>query len=381
MMRLRDLIKELTRYPSRLLGDRLEDDVSVTSIGDANLEAKTKNDVQRENQRFWNFSSKRTLTGTFAPQKPGRERRCDICSFDESIFAEIFENLGLVDQVCFALTCKILFTKYKGIVKDKAVLPPQPTVHHLPLSFVNSDDKLRVKLLVQLEDSRWAYCAECFLLKPRGMFAPDALAVLPLKRRCTRYDGVIRLCPCLHFTRRDRNHVWVLLRSSPTPPLTNYGCFGIHSDGWRPENHVCPFHSNNNGQVQIAVAISICSTGLIALYVWHSLHLPVSSGDQSRLADPIVTCPHLNLLDLVYTTGNSTNCRLCGADVWRRPESQEDTGIVTFTTRLLLGYADESDDLLWRSYCYNPKCDTQYVALSLHLHLNCHADHFELGIS
>lgn len=48
MMRLRDLIKELTRYPSRLLGDRLEDDVSVTSIGDANLEAKTKNDVQRK---------------------------------------------------------------------------------------------------------------------------------------------------------------------------------------------------------------------------------------------------------------------------------------------------------------------------------------------
>lgn len=380
-MRFRDLINGLTRYPSRLLGDKLEDDVSVTGSGDTNLEAKTKNKVQRENQRLWNFSSKRTLTGTFAPQKPGRERRCDIFLFDERIFAELFGNLDLVDQICLALTCKILFTIYTGIVKDKAILPRQPTIYHLPLSFVNSDDKLRVKLLVQLENSRWAYCAECFLLKPRGMFALDALAALPLKRRCTRYDGVIKLCPCLHFTRRDRNNVRLLLRSSLTPLPTNYGCFRIHSDGWTHENHVCPFHSNNNKQLQIAVAIFISRTGSLILYVWYSLHMPFPPGGQSGLADPIFACPHLNLLDLVYTTGNTTDCRICTAAIRRGPESQNDIGTVTFTARYTLGYADESDDLLWRRHCYNPEGDTQYVAPSLHLHLNCHADYFEVCVS
>lgn len=368
-MHFRDLIKGLTRYPCRLLGDKLEDGVSVTSSSDTTLEAKTKNNVQRENQRLWNFSSKRTLTGTF------------IFSFDESIFAELFGNLDLVDQVCLALTCKILFTIYMRIVKDKAILPQQPTIHYLPLSFINSDDKLRVKLLLQLENSRWAYCAECFLLKPRKMFAPDALAALPLKRRCTRYDGVIKPCPCLHFTRRDRNNVRLLLRSSLTHLPTNYGCFRIYSDGWTRENHVCPFHLNNNKQVRIAMAVFISSRGMLILYVWYSLHLSSFSRDQSRLVDPIFICPHLNLLDLVYTTGNSTECRICGTSVWRGPESQEDTGTVAFTARRNLGYADESDDPLWRIYYCKPEGNTQYVAPSLYLHLNCHADYFEVCVS
>jgi hypothetical protein len=133
--------------------------------------------------------------------------------------------------------------------------------------------------------------------------------------------------------------------------------------------------------VQISEKISIDSIGMVALYVRYSLHLPVCSGDQSGLDHPIFTCPHLNLLDLVYSTGNSTDCRTCGADVWREPESQEDTGTVTFITRHILGYADESDYPLWRRRCYNPKGVTQYVAPSLYLHLNCHADYFKVCIS
>ncbi|KAJ5794500.1 hypothetical protein N7457_001099 [Penicillium paradoxum] len=364
-MGFRGLIKGLIRYPSRLFRDELEDDISVTTFGDADLEAETKNDSQRESQRLWNFSNTRTLTDTFAPEKPGRERVYDICSFDESIFAEIFESLDLVDQVCFALTCKFLFATYKGTVKDKAILPQQPTIHRLPLSFVNSDDKLRVRLLVRLENSQWAYCAECFLLKPRRMFAPDSLAVLPLKRRCESYNGVIKFCPCLYFTLRDRNNVRALLRSSLTPPPTNYGAFGFPSDEWRCKSHVCPYHSNDNEEVQIFVSIALRSMGMIGLYVWYFLRLPESSRDQARLADPILICPHLNLWDLVYAPGNSTECRICGAAVWRGSDSQGDTDAVTFTTRLSLGYVDESDDPLWLLYCCTPEDDTQYVAPSL----------------
>lgn len=380
MTRFRDWINGLTRYPSRFHGDNLEDDVSVTTSGDAELERKMENEVERESQRLCNFSSKKTLSDIFS-RKHARERRCDICSFDGSLLAEIFQNLGLVDQICLAVCCRILLTAYKGIIKDKATLPPQPTIHHLPLSFVNSDDKLRIQLLVRLEDFRWKYCAQCFLLKPRRMFSPDALAVSPLERRCSRYDGVMKLCPCLHFTRRDRNNVRILLLSSPTTTSTYYGCFGIYIEGWRCENHVCPFPANNDEQIQVSVAICNRHTGEMALNVWYSLPLPASSGHQFASTDPIFTCPHLNLLDLIYTTDNSTLCYLCGMCVRRETEPQEDTGRVTFIARHCLGYIDLSNDRRWRDHCHDPEGGAQYVALSLHANSNCHANCFKICIS
>lgn len=213
------------------------------------------------------------------------------------------------------------------------------------------------------------------------MFTPDALTVLPLKRRCKRYDGVIKLCPCLHFTCRDRNNVRALLRSSLTPPPTHYGCFGIHSDGWRRDDHICPFHSKNNDELQISVELSVCSNGFLDLNVWYSLHLPVSSGDRSRVADPLFTCPHLNLWDLVYATGDLTICKRCDSTVWRESESKEDTGAVTFAAHQSPGYIDLSDDGLWRDHCYDPEGNTEYVAPSFHLHLTCHADYLQVCIS
>lgn len=207
MMGLREIMKDLARYPSRLLGEIIGDDLSVTSTGYEKLEIKESNEAQRKDQRIWNSTGKGTLSGIFPPQKRGRERKCHICSFDEGILAKIIANLGLVDQICFALTCKILIAKYRRIIKNSATNPRQPSMCYLPLSFVNSDDQLRVKLLTKLENSRWAYCAKCFVLKLRRMFEPDAMVALPLQRNCTRHHRVIELCPCLHFTCRDRENV------------------------------------------------------------------------------------------------------------------------------------------------------------------------------
>lgn len=116
-----------------------------------------------------------------------------------------------------ALSCKRFLSCYKVVAKDSSMLPPQPTENHLPLSYVNSQDKLRVRLLVRLENLQWAYCAECLSLKSRKLFTPDALNASALERHCSRYDGVIQLCPCLHLTSRDRNNVRLLLRSPVTP--------------------------------------------------------------------------------------------------------------------------------------------------------------------
>ena len=373
-MRVGDLIEGLTQY--------LGLTAVTTSLGEANVELKTKSDAQRENQKVREFSTGRFAlpVDNYAPQNPGREFGFDIGtksdaqrenqkvressagrfalpvdnyaplnpghefgfdigSFEDTILIKILNNLDLVDQLCFALTCKVLLTKYKRVIKKdqlqvKVSPPPTMCTHYLPLSFINSDNKLRIRLLVRLESSRWAYCAECFLLRPRGRFTPDALKALPLKRRCLRYDGAIQLCPCLHFTRRDRNNTRVILESSQTlvPHPANYGNFGILSATWKCEGHICPFYSNNGREVQISVALCNESIGRLSLYVWHTLYLTntveVSSGDRSRLDGPIFACPHLDLLDLVYATKNSTMCRLCNAIVQKGPESREDTGIV-----------------------------------------------------
>ena len=373
-MRLQDLIKGLARYPRQLLGDILED-FSMTTFDGARLELKLEKDAQRTSQRFWNVSSKRTLTGILVPQKPARQCVYDISSFDVRILAEIFKSLELVDQVCFALSCKTLLAAYKDIASDKGTIPRQSTTgtYHLPLSLVNSDDEMRVKLLLQLENCRWLYCAECFLLKPRSIFTSDAVAGLPLERRCTRYDGVMKICPCIHFTRRDRNNVRLLLRSPICPSPTNYGRFEIFYDPQRCEKHVCPFYLTHNERMQVSVVISISSMGRILLCVWFSLHLPVPSEYHSELelVSPIFIFPQMNLWDLVYTTGNSTDCNTCGAFVWREPKLEEDTGTVTFITRYSLGYVDESNDRLWLNKRYNPDSDrdTQYAHVLPLIHM------------
>lgn len=192
------------------------------------------------------------------------------------------------------------------------------------------------------------------------MFKPNELEILPLKRRCTRYDAVIRLCPCIHLTSQDRSHARILRWSTLTPPPSHYGCFGLEQDGWLLESHICPFHSNKNQEARIAMEMSISDEGRINFNVWYTLNFPVSSGDPSGVVKPLLACPHLNLFDLVHTTGDMSECRRCFSYVFRGPESPDGSGLVTFTARRRLGWADESDYLFWKWHCYVTEGKYQY---------------------
>lgn len=305
MLRFRAFLTGLTQTSSHFSGEKLEDDLSVTSprfdeeLNGTNPKAKLKKDVRREPQNLWNMALIRFIMS----RKQESKRRSATCFLDERFLGQIFQYLPLIDQVCFALTCKRLLIRYKEIARDGSLLPPQPTAYHLPFSYVNSDDKLRIQLLVRHEDSRWTYYAECFLLKLREIFTPNELATLPLKRRCMRYDGAIRLCPCIHLTDRDRNNARILLWSTLTPSPSYYGCLGLEQDRWLLESHICPFHSNKNQEVRISMAISISDKGRMHLNAWYTLKLPISSGDSSGVTKPILACPHLNLFDLIHATG------------------------------------------------------------------------------
>lgn len=146
-----------------------------------------------------------------------------------------------------------------------------------------------------------------FIAQAAKGLTPDALNAPALERRCARYDGVIELCPCLHLTLRDRNHVSLLLWSPDTPrDGVQYGIFGVERDGWQSAPHSCPFYSNKNRTVQVNIKVCISNMGTLRLHVWYNLR--VSSIDSFVEVAPVLACPHLDLLPLIHTAGDYTKC-------------------------------------------------------------------------
>ena len=252
--------------------------------------------------------------------------------------------------------------------KNNSILLPQIADYRLPLSFVTSGNKLR-KQLVRLENSRWAYCAECLFLKPRKLFTPDELKAPSLKRCCKRYDGIIELCSCLCLTRRDRKNIFGLLQSPITTPGFRYGCLGFKRDGEGLDGHLCPFRSNSGREVEVYPKISISTGGLLVLDVWYLMRL--SSSDPFLAAVPVFACPHLDLIPLVHTIGDYTRCRRCFAGVWREPRSANSADSVTFHVFRPLGI-NKSQYFFWHDAFRDPgnrsggSEQNQYDAASSH---------------
>lgn len=175
-----------------------------------------------------------------------------------------------------------------------------------------------------------------------------------LERSCARYAGVIELCPCLHLTLRDRNNVRLLLRSPDTPCGVRYGFFSFELDGGRFDGHLCSFYSNENRKVRVFAEVYISNTGFLFMQVEYNLRVS-SSGDSFVAAGPVFACPHLDLIPLIHTAGDVTQCYQCNALVLRKPERHEEPSLVTFSVNRNLGWSDLSDDILWHFRCYNPK--------------------------
>jgi hypothetical protein len=236
------------------------------------------------------------------------------------------------------------------------MLPPQPTDHRLPLSFVNSEDKLGNQLLARLENSQWKYCVECALLKPRKTFTSEEPTAPSPKRHCTRYDGIIEICPYLPLTRRDKKNLFHLLQSPITTPGLRYGCYGLKRDGEAPDGHLCSFLSNSGRKIEIYTKMSISTMGSLAflnLEVWYFMR--ISAGDPFLAATPVFACPHLDLIPLVHTRGDYTRCYNCIAPVWREPRFARGADTVSFYVFRSLGTTDESVDLFWYGRCREPR--------------------------
>jgi hypothetical protein len=215
---------------------------------------------------------------------------------------------------------------------------------------VHCNDKPRIEQLTRLDDSRWAYCAECLLLKLRGNFTQDALQTSASERHCTKYDGVINLRPCSPLALRDRTNLINFLQSHDTNPDALYGCFEFLSDEL-PSNDRCPFYSKNDREVRICSERYVRPLALLMVDVWYSVRL--SSVDSVRTASPVFACPHVDLIPLIHKTEDFIKCNKCLAFIWRDPKSVDDPDLVTFSANRVLGSGAKWADSYWHSRCHD----------------------------
>lgn len=136
------------------------------------------------------------------------------------IVLEISRQLSVPDQVCFSLSCKYLYEAFRYLLGTKPVqishiCPPESR----PVLCINTniEQRPRVQLLRQLEDSRWKFCDECWLLHPRVKRKAHRLTlrdkfrgfiVFPspklLENTDFQHSGMIEICPCLTITFSDK---------------------------------------------------------------------------------------------------------------------------------------------------------------------------------
>lgn len=108
----------------------------------------------------------------------------------------IFELMLLPSQVSFALSCKYFYQMFGSTLDyDQLILTRLYSGKRFEMTF-KQVDSLRSRVLIQLEDSRWAYCSVCLKLHPHDEFSCWQIKQPPGDRRCIYYKGTFHLCPC-----------------------------------------------------------------------------------------------------------------------------------------------------------------------------------------
>jgi hypothetical protein len=168
------------------------------------------------------------------------------------ILFTMFTILSTEDAICFALSCKFTLAYYIEILKGRGKTmsaTPQPKyagVKMLPW--------MRIRLLRRLQNSRWKYCAQCWILHPRSVWNTQPFWRLDHKvcsygchtlgnRKCyLPYAGEFDLCPCSHLN----IHHKLLLISRFQNKLYNNGAW--------VSRHTCTFNRHPVANVQIKVS-------------------------------------------------------------------------------------------------------------------------------
>ncbi|CAG8428019.1 unnamed protein product [Penicillium salamii] len=221
-----------------------------------------------------------------------------ILSLPDDVLVKIHEELPIIDAVCLALTCKQLSNLFAATLKEK-----------------------------DFEFPRY--------------WAPSLI------RSCSRYAGIVDICPCAAWTIRDRDRAVKLLKSS-SPSGTQFGPFVFESEGRPRLEHTCHLGSNEKYDADVAISIYIDTSNYLLVHAKYVLRLTLLYA--SILVEPLFSCPHFNLAGS-STSSPISDCPSCLATISRESITENNRTKVLFEVTRDLGSCESSDDSCWLKNC------------------------------
>lgn len=276
-----------------------------------------------------------------------------ILSLPDTVLVKIHEELPIIDAVCLALTCKRLSKLFPATLKEKEFEFPRLLELRNPLLCLNYSKITRNQLLLRLENRRWLYCGQCLRLHPRKVFDKDNKYWAPsLIRSCSRYAGIVDICPCAAWTIRDRDRAVKLLKST-SPSGTQFGPF-VFQSGSRPRlEHTCHLSSNEKYDADVAISIYINTKNHLLVHAKYVLSLTPTY--IFIPLEPIFACPHFSLSEGTIICPAS-DCPSCLATISKETITENNKTKVLFEVTRDLGSCESTGDSCWLRNCRPTGC-------------------------
>lgn len=224
----------------------------------------------------------------------------------------ILTYLAVPDQVCFSLSCKSIFAYFQFFLEvNKVRLPCLLPREAQPILSPNPKQRRRIRLLNQLEDKRWKYCADCWNLHPHSAWYPPRVRTRksqsvwrfphPLQpkcslcppfygqRGCMPYTGEVDICPCVRITFRDKRYIMATLEAVQWRGIniSEYGYYSnFHSVSGILE-HDCAFVNDSGMKVQVRSSLWV-DDGTQTLRVMNRYHLSILPQNDVRETQSVI---------------------------------------------------------------------------------------------
>jgi hypothetical protein len=139
----------------------------------------------------------RSLAPIISRKKPDAATR-----LPSKVVHSTLQCLSIPDQICYALTCKSLYTHYISFLEThdrQRLFPLLHTEQRLLYRKINLENantlQVQQLLIPRLETSRWRHCDECWKLHRPSAWRPP-LFPWQKKPSCMPFAGKVDLCPC-----------------------------------------------------------------------------------------------------------------------------------------------------------------------------------------
>lgn len=244
--------------------------------------------------------------------------------FSMELLLQIFSHLPLPSRVCLALSCKDLYDLFGWVLKAEELRFPGLRTMGKPLStsdrwYIKSREyHLRMKLLSQLEDSKWTCCAYCQKLHPREEFDAMYRLIGPCLRRCNDWAGILDICPCISMTIRDRAHVvkYLMRKSTDDRIARRFIDTGLFKDSANDQGGRCLLHEcRAYSAVQAVTILTLTEGNRLRAYYWYKLPTNYLISEMV----PVWLCP-TKWLSLMRNS-DTWHCPSCSSDITKLTDS------------------------------------------------------------